>query len=59
MMMGFSRPGKPTNNPFIESFSGSLWDECLNIHCFLSLEDMQEKLTGGEGNIIIKGNIHR
>ncbi|MCC3735949.1 transposase [Rouxiella badensis] len=57
--MGFSRPGKPTNNPFIESFSGSLWDECLNIHCFLSLEDMQEKLTGGEGNIIIKGNIHR
>lgn len=42
--MGFSRPVKPTNNPFIESFNGSLRDECLNIHWFLSLEDAQEKL---------------
>ncbi len=30
--MDFSRPGKPTDNPFIESFNGSLRDECLNIH---------------------------
>ncbi|ECA1898286.1 TPA: transposase family protein [Salmonella enterica subsp. enterica serovar Eastbourne] len=30
--MNFSRPGKPTDNPFIESFNGSLRDECLNIH---------------------------
>jgi putative transposase len=37
-------PGKPTDNPFIESFNGSLRDECLNIHWFLSLEDAQEKL---------------
>lgn len=37
--MDFSRPGKPTDNPFIESFNGSLRDECLNIHWFLSLED--------------------
>ncbi len=42
--MDFSRPGKPTDNPFIESFNGSLRDECLNIHWFLSLEDAQEKL---------------
>ncbi|ECS3319490.1 transposase [Salmonella enterica subsp. enterica serovar Kentucky] len=41
--MNFSRPGKPTDNPFIESFNGSLRDECLNIHWFLSLEDAQEK----------------
>lgn len=40
----FSRPGKPTDNPFIESFNGSLRDECLNIHWFLSLEDAQDKL---------------
>lgn len=40
----FSRPGKPIDNPFIESFNGSLQDECLNIHWFLSLEDAQEKL---------------
>ncbi len=37
--MDFSRPGKPTDNPHIESFNGSFRDECLNIHWFLSLED--------------------
>jgi Transposase and inactivated derivatives len=42
--MDFSRPGKPTDNPFIESFNRSLRDECLNIHWFLSLEDAQDKL---------------
>ncbi len=42
--MDFSRPGKPTDNPFIKSFNGSLRDECLNIHWFLSLEDAQDKL---------------
>src|SRR5665213_23041 len=30
----FSRPGKPTDNAFIETFNGSLCDECLNIHWF-------------------------
>lgn len=42
--MDFSRPGKLTDNPFIESFNGSLRDECLNIHWFLSLEDAEGKL---------------
>ncbi len=42
--MDFSRPGKLTDNPFIESFNGSLRDECLNIHWFLSLEDAHDKL---------------
>jgi transposase InsO family protein len=27
----FSRPGRPTDNAFIESFNGSLRDECLNV----------------------------
>lgn len=40
----FSRPGKPTGNAFIESYNGSLRDECLNVHWFMSLEDAQEKL---------------
>ena len=40
----FSRPGKPTDNPFIESFNGSFRNECLNIHWFLSLEDAREKI---------------
>lgn len=42
--MDFSRPGKPTDNPFIESFNGSFRDECLNIHWFLSLEDARQKI---------------
>ena len=44
MTLDFSRPGKPTDNPFIESFNGSFRDECLNVNWFLSLEDAQEKI---------------
>ncbi len=29
-ILDFSRPCKPTDNPFIESFNGSFRDECLN-----------------------------
>ena len=42
--LDFSRPGKPTDNPFIESFNGSFRDECLNAHWFLSLEDARNKI---------------
>jgi putative transposase len=35
----FSRPGKPTDNAFIETFNGSFRDECLNVHWFASLEE--------------------
>ena len=40
----FSRPGKPTDNSFIESFNGSLRDECLNTHWFESLDEAQQVL---------------
>jgi len=30
VVLDFSRPGKPTDNRFIESFNGSFRDECLN-----------------------------
>jgi putative transposase len=40
----FSRPGKPTDNPFIETFNGSFRDESVNVNWFLSLEDAQEKI---------------
>ncbi len=56
--MNFSRPGKPTDNPFIESFNGSLRDECLNIHWFLPLEDAQEKLDNWRRNTIMRERIH-
>ena len=39
-----SRPGKPVDNAFIESFNGSLRDECLNTNWFLSIEDVRSKL---------------
>ena len=42
--LDFSRPGKPVDNAFVESFNGSFRDECLNTHWFLSLEDAQEKI---------------
>ncbi|QNE38578.1 IS3 family transposase [Hymenobacter sp. NBH84] len=42
--LDFSRPGKPTDNPYSESFNGSFRDECLNVHWFLSLADAQDKI---------------
>lgn len=42
--LDFSRPGKPTDNAYIESFNGSLRDECLNVHWFLSLDDARSKI---------------
>ena len=40
----FSRPGKPTDNPFIEAFNGSLRRECLSQHWFVDLDDAQRTL---------------
>jgi putative transposase len=40
----FSRPGKPTDNAYIESFNGSFRDECLNTNWFLSMEDAIAKI---------------
>ena len=41
--LDFSRPGKPTDNAFIESFNGSFRAECLNASWFLSLADARSK----------------
>ena len=35
----FSRPGLPTDNAFIETFNGSLQDECLNLRWFATLAE--------------------
>jgi putative transposase len=40
----FSRPGKPTDNAFVESFNGRLRDACLNAYWFLSLADAKAKI---------------
>ena len=38
----FSRPGKPTDNCFIESFNRVFRDECLNENYFTSLSEAKE-----------------
>ena len=42
--LDFIRPGKPTDNAFIEAFNGLFRQECLNESWFLSLEDAREKV---------------
>ena len=42
--LDFSRPGKPTDNAYIESFNARIRQECLNENWFLSLEDAREKV---------------
>jgi putative transposase len=44
VMLDFSRPGKPTDNAYIEAFNGRFRAECLNAHWFLSLADAQKKV---------------
>src|SRR5262249_15012711 len=44
VQLDFSRPGKPVDNAFVESFNASLRRECLSQHWFLSVEDAQKTL---------------
>ena len=39
--LDFSRPGKPTDNAYIESLNGKFRAECLNAHWFTSIEEMR------------------
>ena len=36
----FIAPGKPVQNAYIESFNGKFRDECLNEHCFSSIDEV-------------------
>jgi transposase InsO family protein len=40
----FSRPGKPTDNAYVESFNGRLRAECLDTHWFGTLEEAKETI---------------
>ena len=42
----FSRPGTPTDNPYIEAFNGRLREECLDQYWFASLEDARRIIEG-------------
>jgi putative transposase len=41
--LDFDRPGKPTDNAFIESFNGKFRTECLKANWFLSLDEARAK----------------
>ena len=40
----FSRPGKPTDNAYVESFNGTLRAECLDAHWFRDLADAAQEI---------------
>ena len=44
MRIDLIRPGTPTDNCFIESFRGSLRDECSNEHWFESMGEARERI---------------
>lgn len=41
----FSRPGKPTDNAFIESFNGTFRKECLSAHWFASFTEARQQIA--------------
>jgi putative transposase len=42
VQIDFSRPGKPTDNAYVESFNGTLRAECLDVHWFASLTEARQ-----------------
>jgi len=42
----FSRPGKPTDNAYVESFNGTLRAECLDAHWFSTLPEACQLIQG-------------
>jgi putative transposase len=42
----FLRPGKPTDNAYVESFNGHFREECLNQHWFETLAEAREAIEG-------------
>lgn len=44
VVLDYSRPGKPTDNAFIESFNGRLREECLNGQYFADQEEARRVL---------------
>jgi putative transposase len=42
--LAFIQPGKPVQNPYVESFNGKFRDECLNENLFFDLRDARTKI---------------
>ncbi len=46
VQIDFSRPGKPTDNAYVESFNGTLRAECLDVHWFATLTEAKQVIEG-------------
>jgi putative transposase len=46
VQIDFSRPGKPTDNAYVESFNGTLRSECLDAHWFATLAEAKQIIEG-------------
>ena len=44
VQLQFIEPGKPVQNAFAESVNGTLRNECLNVHWFLTLADARQTI---------------
>ena len=42
LFVSVSRPGKPMDNAFVESFNGTFRKECLDAHWFTTLTDAKQ-----------------
>ncbi len=42
---GLLKPGKPTQNAYVESFHGRLREDCLQVRWFQNLFDTRRKIT--------------
>ena len=43
--LDFSRPGKPSDNAYIEAFNSRVRQECLNASWFLSMGDARHRIN--------------
>ena len=46
IVLDFIEPGKPTQNPFVESYNGKMRDECLNQHWFREIHEARTTVDG-------------
>jgi putative transposase len=48
--INFSRPGKPPDNAYMETFNGTLRAECLDTHWLETLEEAKEAVEAWRRN---------
>ncbi len=50
VQLEFSRPAKPTDNAYAESFNGHFRAECLDQHWFASMEEARQTIEAWRGD---------